>query len=266
MPLQVDSFVFDELSADPASPEEGQIWFNTTTKLLKIHKNSTTRVLAVPSDTNPDSLGSASAGTASEVARQDHVHGHGDLSGGSLHSAATGSVSGFFSSADKTKLDNYTANISIEDSSGTDPAGGSDGDLYYNTDMNLWMFYDGSRSKWLSKEVIIFQIGRDGRTAPGSFYRTVDRQTMTNTLGFVAPYNGTVGGFAYTRSDTDSATFEIRAAGSSITTLASSAGKGYSSTLDGNFSQNDVISVQNQTGGNATSSVSGTVLMRWRDT
>jgi len=44
-------------------------------------------------------------GTASTLARSDHTHAHGNRSGGSLHSNATGAVAGFMSAADKTKLD-----------------------------------------------------------------------------------------------------------------------------------------------------------------
>jgi hypothetical protein len=44
-------------------------------------------------------------GTANSFARSDHVHGHGTRGGGTQHAAATQSVNGFMSSADKTKLD-----------------------------------------------------------------------------------------------------------------------------------------------------------------
>lgn len=44
-------------------------------------------------------------GDATTLARSNHTHDHGDRSGGSLHAAATTSVNGFMSSADKTKLD-----------------------------------------------------------------------------------------------------------------------------------------------------------------
>lgn len=46
-----------------------------------------------------------SEGAAASFARSNHTHAHGDRGGGSLHAAATTSVSGFMSSADKTKLD-----------------------------------------------------------------------------------------------------------------------------------------------------------------
>jgi hypothetical protein len=44
-------------------------------------------------------------GTATTLSRSNHTHAHGNRSGGSLHAAATPSVAGFISAADKTKLD-----------------------------------------------------------------------------------------------------------------------------------------------------------------
>lgn len=40
MPLQTDSILFDVLSADPGSPVEGQMWFNTTDKTLKVFRTT----------------------------------------------------------------------------------------------------------------------------------------------------------------------------------------------------------------------------------
>lgn len=54
----------------------------------------------------PASVGTANAtGSSSSVPRLDHVHDHGSQTSGSLHAVATGSVAGFLSSSDKTKLD-----------------------------------------------------------------------------------------------------------------------------------------------------------------
>lgn len=39
MPLQIDGILFDELSVDPGSPSEGQVWYNTTLKLFKAYRN-----------------------------------------------------------------------------------------------------------------------------------------------------------------------------------------------------------------------------------
>ncbi len=55
----------------------------------------------------PADIGTANAeGSATSVARADHVHDHGAQTTATHHAAASGSVNGFMSSADKTKLDN----------------------------------------------------------------------------------------------------------------------------------------------------------------
>lgn len=53
----------------------------------------------------PAAVGNANAeGSASTLSRSDHVHAHGNQSGGALHSVATTSAAGFMSAADKIKL------------------------------------------------------------------------------------------------------------------------------------------------------------------
>lgn len=60
---------------------------------------------------SPADVGTTAVGVAATAARADHVHGHGNLAGGSLHAVAVGGVSaGFISSADQTKLDNLSGN------------------------------------------------------------------------------------------------------------------------------------------------------------
>ncbi len=46
-----------------------------------------------------------STGVATTIARSDHTHAHGAQTDGALHAVATGSVAGFLSTTDKTKLD-----------------------------------------------------------------------------------------------------------------------------------------------------------------
>lgn len=48
-------------------------------------------------------------GAAESFALSDHIHSHGAQTSGTLHAAATTSVNGFMSAADKTKLDNATS-------------------------------------------------------------------------------------------------------------------------------------------------------------
>lgn len=55
----------------------------------------------------PSSIGTAnSEGSATSLARSDHVHNHGAQTDGSLHAVATTSVAGFMSATDKSSLDN----------------------------------------------------------------------------------------------------------------------------------------------------------------
>lgn len=63
----------------------------------------------------PSPIGSAAVGTATTAARSDHVHAHGNQAGGTLHAAATDSVAGFMSAADKTRFDNIDVATTVTD-------------------------------------------------------------------------------------------------------------------------------------------------------
>lgn len=56
---------------------------------------------------------SNTVGVSTNYAREDHGHGHGNQAGGTTHSAATTSVNGFMSSADKTKLDGIASGANV---------------------------------------------------------------------------------------------------------------------------------------------------------
>lgn len=63
---------------------------------------------AIPAASNSapaDVSTTGAAGVGAAFARGDHQHAHGNLAGGSLHSAATTIAAGFMSAADKSKLD-----------------------------------------------------------------------------------------------------------------------------------------------------------------
>lgn len=151
--------------------------------------------------------------------------------------------------------------------SATDPTTPSpaDGDTYYNTALNMHMNYDGSRSKWLSRETAEITFNRNGNTGAGAYYR-VGARAMAANRGRTAEWNGTVVSISYTRNDVDAATFEVAAGGTSIATLASAANTGSTVTSDGDFSQGDVLSVRNQAGSNVTRHVIGFVRLKWRAT
>lgn len=203
-----------------------------------------------------------SEGTATTVSRSDHNHtiresGGQDLTLGAIADGELVRRSGttLVGGAGKT----YPA-------SATDPASPTpvNGDRYFNTALGMEMFYDGSRSKWLSVEVCEIHFGRNGNTATGGYYRGMDGIVMSSTVGRHAEFNGTVVSLAYTRSDSDAATFEVTSNGSNVATLASSAVSGRSTSLNGNFNAGDIVAVRNASGGNTTSNVSGTVRVRWR--
>lgn len=72
------------------------------TKLDGVASGATNTAL---SSATPASVGVQTAGVASTASRSDHIHDHGNQTAGSHHAAATTSVNGFMSAADKTKLD-----------------------------------------------------------------------------------------------------------------------------------------------------------------
>lgn len=158
------------------------------------------------------------------------------------------------------------AGTKLYPNSATDPVSPSpaDGDRYYNTTIDMWMAYDATRAKWLSIAESMLAFGRNGNTAGGSYYRALDGLAYNLAIGRYAEFNGTVVSLAYTRSDTDSATFEVVADGTGIATLVSTAVGGKSATLNGDFSANQILGVRNQTGSNTTSNVAGWVRVRWR--
>lgn len=140
----------------------------------------------------------------------------------------------------------------------------SAGDAYYNTSLEMEMRYDGGRGKWLSVEAVTFPFGRNGGTAAGSYYRGVNGVVWSATTGHIAFHDGTVVEIGYTRAGSASTTFDIVANGSSLATLASSSTSGKSIALNADFSEDDILAVLNQAGGNDTNDVQGWVKVKWR--
>jgi len=148
-----------------------------------------------------------------------------------------------------------------------DPVGPSvAGDVYYNSVLQMEMYYDSVRGKWLSTEAVTLFFGRTGNTGSGAFYRGPGNRAYSAVQGRTADFPGTVVSLSYTRSDTDAATFEVTADGASIvgSTVASSAVKGKDTALDGDFAANVVLGIKNQAGGNTTRNVHGWVRLKWR--
>ena len=86
-----------ELSGTPATP----------TVLREINASSGGGVSLAT--TTPADIGTGAVGTGTTAARSDHVHNHGNQTGGALHALATTGANGFMSTTDKSKLDSLTA-------------------------------------------------------------------------------------------------------------------------------------------------------------
>jgi hypothetical protein len=86
--------------------EAGFMSSSDKTKLDGIEAGANATILSTAS---PQSIGTAAAGSSSQASKSDHVHAHGNQSGGSLHAVATISVDGFLSATDKSKIDGIEA-------------------------------------------------------------------------------------------------------------------------------------------------------------
>jgi hypothetical protein len=174
----------------------------------------------------------------------------------------------FIFSGDLSNSEGKVNGVRHYGNSSTDPSSPTpaDGDVYYNTVLRMEMRYDGSRSKWLSVESQVFEFGRSGNTAANAYYRGTDAEPYSASSGRTAEWNGTVVGLGYTRSDSDSATFQVTSGGTTIASLASAATSGRSNSLNGDFSQDAILGVRNAPGGNTTSGVLGWVRIKWRAT
>ena len=140
----------------------------------------------------------------------------------------------------------------------------TDGDTYYNTVLRMPMVYDGLRSKWLSMDSAQFVFGRNGSVPEATYYRTVDGRVMSGALGWYAIRSGTVVALGYSRTNAVASTFDVRASGSSVATVASSATAGRDITLSADFTFGDILSVANPPGSGTTDNVVGWVMIRWR--
>jgi len=93
----------------------------------------------------PSTVGTVnSEGILNALARQDHVHSHGDQLGGTLHAEVTQSIAGFMSAADKTLLDTIStddvaegSNLYFTDARAITAVGGSVNDLGIAVD-DIW--------------------------------------------------------------------------------------------------------------------------------
>jgi len=156
--------------------------------------------------------------------------------------------------------------IALWPSGGADPVGApSDGDLYYNTTLDMLMTYDAGRGKWLSTEGDTFQVGQNGNVPVGTYFKGVAGKTLSDTLGYAAPFNGTVVSVTFTKTGIDNSNFEIMASGAQIGSVATgAAASGFDNTPNFDFSQGDILAVRNDADGAKVADVQCWVRMKWR--
>jgi hypothetical protein len=155
------------------------------------------------------------AGSSNKVARADHVHIHGNQTGGSLHAAVTTSTNGFMIAADKSKLNGLSSTLNytmygIGSGYGSRYLPGTgyvnslgDGDVVIssNTTLTRDMHYNNLT---INSGITMYPNGyrifvRGTLTLNGTINRNGDAATFapynTNNVGSVLP-SGSVGGGA----------------------------------------------------------------------
>ncbi len=152
-------------------------------------------------------------------------------------------------------------------SSNSDPLSPSPnaGDRYYNNFVNMEMIYDDSRGKWLSNECIKYYFGRNGTTAPGSFYKDFNGITFTSERGYLMPFSGTIISLTFNSENVLSSIMEILSNGIILTAISSSSNTGSFNNLNIDFLEGEKLSFRNQfNDGNDTINVVGSVRVKWR--
>lgn len=166
---------------------------------------------------------------------------------------------------DSTRVDiGLTLGISHYGPSAIDPVvTPSAGDKYFNTILNEEMFYDASRSKWLSIAVRSEGSGINGTANSGSFYRRFNGMTLSANLG---PYvqKGTITYIGFSNANAGNHTYEIMINGNPVAELFSNGNSAASdSTLNADF-DGGVLSSRNKAGSSTTSNLQGRIEYRLR--
>lgn len=186
---------------------------------------------------------------------------------GNLNGPITGVVQGrVLRLADNTGRFTETAITKMYDPAAADPVAPApaNGDIYYNTTLEMWMTYDAGRAKWLSFEGDTFQVGQNGTVPVGTYYKGVAGKTLSDALGYTAPFDGTIVTLTYSRTDATSTAFEIMASGVQIGSVATAATTGFVNNLNADFSQGDILAVRNDAAGDSTRDAQVWVRMKWR--
>ena len=147
------------------------------------------------------------------------------------------------------------------------PTGGTylQGDFFYHTGRHDFYFYDGFRSKWLSKTEHQLKFSGPGDTASGDYFK-LGGVTMSSGKGELCIYPATVTSISYTRADSDQVVLQVTASGSTAGPgeLNSTSTLGRNKTANYDLAENKVMGVRSKSGFNICTDMTGVVTYRWR--
>lgn len=199
----------------------------------------------------PVDTGTANAtGSAATFARSDHVHNTPFSAVQTALGAASGAID--FNGQNLTTVGDING-IHYYPVSATDPVSPapSDGDRYFNSVLEEFVTYDGTRAKWLTTAQITIQSGASGPTAAGSYYVGMGGVAYTTNVGHPVP-KGTLVGLAFSHTNATTPSLEVLVGGSVIATLVS-AGAGYTVAWTANADFNEgIMQFRNKLSGGAT--------------
>jgi hypothetical protein len=139
----------------------------------------------------------------------------------------------------------------------------SAGEKYFNTTINHEMFYDASRSKWLSVALMFEGNGINGTTNPGNYYKRFNGMQLTATRG-PRVGKGTVVSIGFGGDTVGTFTYEVVVDGVAVATLSSGgASTAYDNTINGDFASGIMVG-RNQSGGVSTANLQTTIGYRYR--
>lgn len=128
----------------------------------------------------------------------------------------------------------------------TPPSGPNDGDLYYDTSYKCVMFYDSSRSKWLSLHVENYAFSiNSASVAAGVSFRVGDLPTSATPL-HLGSYNTCLVGLTVTTAAAENFTLGVAdtVVGSNVYTYSIPNGRYYANySINSNFDANNAIDV-----------------------
>ncbi len=137
------------------------------------------------------------------------------------------------------------------------------GDEYYNSDLNRLMFYDASRSKWLSQEVAVFSFGSTAAIVAGALYEGTGRTPFNVAdAGMIMPLNATVVGVGMTCLTGDSEV-KIRDNTSVLVTLAHNTAAS-TDAANADVASGQIVIAINSSGGETVTDAIGWFSVRWR--